>query len=347
VSDDGLKLTVYLGERDRADGGFLADALTAIHARHRLRTSLVLRGAEGFGAKHHLRTDRQLTLSEDLPVVTVAIDERSRIEAALAEVEALPFDGLVTLERARLTRGAGVPPGETKLTVHLGRHDRAGGAPAFAAIVDVLHRHGVAGATVLLGVDGTVRGERRRARLLGRNSEVPLMVVAVGDGTRIAAALPELERLVPEPLFTLEGVTVCRRDGAALAPLPAAAATAGPGAWQKLMVYAGEQSRHDGRPLSRELVRELRRRGAAGATSLRGIWGYHGDHRPHGDTLWQVRRRVPVVTIVIDAPERIREWFEVVARLTDQTGLVTCETVTPRVGRGAAAADATGAAPPR
>ena len=50
------------------------------------------------------------------------------------------------------------------------------------------------------------------------------------------------------------------------------------------MVYASEQSRHDERPLYSELVRRLRGAGAAGATTLRGIWGYHGDHAPHGDT---------------------------------------------------------------
>ena len=69
MSEDGLKLTTYFGERDRAGGGFLADALIDIYARHELRTSLVLRGVEGFGLKHQLRTDRLLTLSEDLPLV--------------------------------------------------------------------------------------------------------------------------------------------------------------------------------------------------------------------------------------------------------------------------------------
>jgi PII-like signaling protein len=34
----------------------------------------MLRGAEAFGLKHHLRTDRVLTLSEDLPLVSVAVD---------------------------------------------------------------------------------------------------------------------------------------------------------------------------------------------------------------------------------------------------------------------------------
>src|SRR5690242_10947846 len=105
MNEDCLKLTVYFGEHDRASDRYLADALTDIYARHELQTSLLLRGVEGFGIKHHLRTDRLLTLSEDLPLVSVAVDSRTRIEAALAEVNELRFDGLVTLERARMLTG--------------------------------------------------------------------------------------------------------------------------------------------------------------------------------------------------------------------------------------------------
>jgi PII-like signaling protein len=130
-------------------------------------------------------------------------------------------------------------------------------------------------------------------------------------------------------LVTLERVRVCKRDGERLAEPRMLPETdpSGLGVWQKLMVYAGEQSEHDGHPLYLSLLRALRREGAAGATSLRGIWGYHGDHAPHGDSFWQLRRRVPVVTVIIDTPERIREWFEIVDGVTAETGLVTSETV--------------------
>jgi PII-like signaling protein len=325
---DALKLTTYLGERDRAGDRFLADALVDLYARHRLRTSLVLRGVAGFGVKHHLHTDRLLTLSEDLPIVSVAVDERPRIEGLLDEVVALSGDGLITLERARFA-GADLAGAETKLTVYVGRGERAGGRPAHVAVVEALHRHGVAGATVLLGVDGTMAGERRRARFLAGNAEVPVMVVAVGAGERIAAALPELRALRPEPLLTLERVRVCKRDGRRLAAPESVAGTdpSGLAVWQKLMVYCGEQSRHGRRPLYVELVRALRAAGAAGATSLRGIWGYHGDHAPHGDSFLQLRRRVPVVTVIVDTPERIGRWFAIVDELTDETGLVTSEQV--------------------
>jgi len=318
---DRLKLTVYHGERDRAGGGYLSDALAGIFARHALEISVVLRGATGFGARQHLRTDRLLTLSEDLPLVSVAVDEPGRIRSVWSEVEALRFDGLVTLERA-----GSIPDGEapavheeTKLTVYASRRDR------HTALVDVLRENGVSGATVLLGVDGTARGARHRARFLGRNEEVPLMVIAVGDGERIARALLALREVVRRPVATIERVRVCKRDGRRLGdPHPPR-----PGApeWQKLSVFSSERTTAGDQPLYSALTSRLREAGAAGTTSLRGIWGYHGDHAPHGDVLWQLRRRVPVVSVLVDTSENVRRWYPIVDELTADAGLVTSELV--------------------
>ena len=317
MSANGLKLTTYFGERDRVDGAFLADALVDLYARRAVPASVLLRGVEGFGVKHHLQTARLLTLSEDLPVVSVAVDTQERIEAALPEVRALQHHGLITLERARLLTGAGASPSATgrsaKLTVYVGRRQRIEGRPAHISIVQRLHDAGIAGATVLMGVDGTSQGIRRRANLIGRNADVPLMLVAIGDSGPIAAAANTLAGILPGPLMTIENIQVCKRDGRMLEPPRPVTGTgeSGLAVWRKLTVHAGEQARHAGAPLYPQLVRGLRGAGALGATVLRGIWGYHGDHEPHGDRLLALRRRVPVVTVVVDTPERSRRWFEV------------------------------------
>jgi len=94
VTHDALTLTAYFGERDAADGGMLADALMAAYARRGLRASLLLRGSAGFGVKHHLRTDRLLTLSEDLPLVAMATDAPAAILAAAEETVQHAGDGL-------------------------------------------------------------------------------------------------------------------------------------------------------------------------------------------------------------------------------------------------------------
>jgi PII-like signaling protein len=337
VNEDCLKLTAYYGERHRVHDRFLADALLDVCERHALHASVVLRGAEGFGLKHHLRTDRLQTLSEDLPIVTVAVDARTRIEAALPEIAPLMTHGLLTLERARMltdqldaVRLPGDLGDELKLTVFVGRQERCDGRPSYLAVVDLLHRHGVAGASVLLGVDGTAHGVRRRARFFARNADVPMMIISIGEAERTVALLPELGAMLARPLVTLERVRVCKRDGRFLAEPRHLAQNdeSGLGLWLKLMVYAGEQARApNGHQLHGTLIRRLRRTGARGATTIRGIWGYHGDHQPHGDRFFALRRHVPQITVIVDTPGRIRESFAVVDELTARTGLVTSETV--------------------
>ena len=83
--------------------------------------------------------------------------------------------------------------------------------------------------------------------------------------------------------------------------------TKGAPLWQKLMVYTSEAraARRRAHPPRDRAARSSTRGTASGATVLRGIWGFHGDHEPHGDKLIQVGRQVPVTTIVVDSPERI------------------------------------------
>ena len=337
MNGDCLKLTTYFGERDRANGGFLADALTEIYARHELQTSLVLRGMEGFGLKQHLRTDRLLTLSEDLPLVSVAVDTRRHIEAVLTEVNELRFGGLLTLERAVMvtrrtersgSRGRATRPPSSPCTWAVRSASRARPPirpwwPSYTRRASRAQRS-CSASTAPLTASANARSS------LGATSDVPLMVIAVGDTARNRrGSFLIWTTMLARPLLTLERVRVCKRDGELLAEprhLPERD-DAGLGVWQKLMVYTGEQAHVDGQPLHAKLVRDLRAAGAAGATSLRGIWGYHGDHEPHGDSLWQLRRRVPIVTVLVDTPERIRTWFTIIDQLTRDTGLVTSEMV--------------------
>lgn len=336
MNQDCLKLTTYFGERDRHHHRFLADELLELYERHAFQTSILLRGVEGFGIKHRLQTQRFLTLSEDLPLVAIGVDSRQRVEPVIEELrERLP-EGLLTVERARMLTGrvgaVELPDdlqGAVKLTIYCGRTERIYGRPAAMAIVDLLQRHGVAGATVFLGVDGMTHGLRQRARFISRNTNVPLMIISVGDSATVSAVLPKLGSLLDRPLLTLERIRVLKRDGEHLANLdhvPERDET-GLQLWQKLMIYTSEQARLDGHPLYVELIRRLRRGNASGSTALRGIWGFHGDHPPHGDRLFSLRRHVPIATIVVDRPQDVLRLWPIIDEATATTGLVTSELV--------------------
>jgi PII-like signaling protein len=326
---DYLKLTSYFAERLRHGDRFLSDALVDLYGDHAVETSVVLRGIASFGPHHELRSDQSLSLSEDSPIAIAAVDVADKMAGLADQVSAMMSRGLVTLERAHL--GGSAPTTDAaKLTIYVGRQDRADGRPAYRTVCEVLHRLGFAGTSVFLGVDGTAHGQRRRARFFGRNLGVPVMIIAVGTGRQVTEALPELETLLREPIFTIERAQLCKRDGELLTPptsLPSTDQHGNP-LWQKLMVYTSEATLHDGTPIHRAIVHRLfESRAAGGATVLRGVWGFHGDHKPHGDKWFQLGRRVPVTTIVVDTPDHIAASFEIVDELTSKHGLVTSELI--------------------
>jgi PII-like signaling protein len=343
MNEPCLKLTAYFGERQRAvsnDKRFLADAMFDVFGTNDIASSVMLRGIASFGSSHELRTDVSLSLSEDPAVAIAAVDVERKIRFVVDEVAGMTDRGLVTLERARLvTRQTGTGAFENfdahngdaaKLTIYVGRQERIGGTVAHRAICKLLHQHGFAGAIVLLGVDGTSHGERYRAKFFGRNVNVPVMIIAVGSTQQVAAAATELATAVLDPLLTVERVRLCKRDGEQFGRPQQLPTTDEQGRtlWQKLMVYTDEATMSDGLPVHRALVQQLLRSGTArGATVLRGIWGFYGDHKPHGDKLFQTARGVPVVTIIVDTPDSIARSFDIVDELTGRHGLVTSEMV--------------------
>jgi len=343
MSGELHKLTTYFGERDRSDGELLADALFGLYGRERVRTSAMFRGIEGFGRHHSAHTELLLTLSEDLPVVSVAVDAAERIEVLLPRVLGLTRRGLVTLERARPLGGPLQGDSgsllhddlrdQAKLTLFIGRRERTSGQPSFVVACEVLRRSDVHGATVLAGVDGTRDGLRTRARLLARNADVPMLVIAVGSGESISRAAAELDVALGRPLITLERVQVLRRDGERIGDLDARPPVLEHDTiWsQKLTVHSSEDDRVHGHPLHRVLVQRLRQERIAGATTLRGAWGFHDDQSPRGDRLWQARRHAPVMTIAVDTHDRIAAILPVVQEVTSESGLVTVEAVPMRI----------------
>jgi PII-like signaling protein len=341
VDEDGIELAGYLRERHRAGSGSLGRALVDLYAGRGTAASVLVRGTEGFGAGQP-RGGRSLPLTEDSPVTVTAVDTRGNIEALLDEALRLGGTRLVTLEPVRLLAGEIAPVwlGEdadeaTRLTLYCGRQDRVYQEPAFEAACELLYRREIAGATVLSGADGTYLGRRQRAQFLHHGAGAPLVITAVGAGERIAMLLPEIGGLFRHPLMTVAKVGLCKRDGELISRPRAPSdedAAASTTALVKLTVYTSEAARHDGQPVHRAIIHQLRSAGLSGATSVRGIWGFHADHAPHGDHFPRLGHHVPVVTTVIAAPELIPAAFGVVDALTQERGLVTAETVlTPQV----------------
>jgi PII-like signaling protein len=109
------RLTVFVGESDRFHHKPLYAEIVRRAQEAGLAGASVLRGIEGFGSSQHVHTTRLLSLSEDLPIVIVMVDDAERIERFALTLDELITEGLVVIddvEVVRYARGETAEPGK-------------------------------------------------------------------------------------------------------------------------------------------------------------------------------------------------------------------------------------------
>jgi PII-like signaling protein len=95
------------------------------------------------------------------------------------------------------------------LTIYLGESDRWHHRPLYQALVEKLREHGVAGATVLRGIEGFGKGSRiHTASLLRMSEDLPVMIKVVDREDRIASVLPVIDEMLSDGLVTIEDVDI-------------------------------------------------------------------------------------------------------------------------------------------
>jgi PII-like signaling protein len=101
------RLTVFIGESDQHHHKPLYAEIVHRARAAGLAGASVLRGIEGFGASQHVHTTRLLSLTEDLPIVIVMVDESDRIERFALELDELITEGLVVIDDVEVVRYVG------------------------------------------------------------------------------------------------------------------------------------------------------------------------------------------------------------------------------------------------
>lgn len=77
-----------------------------VHRAHAagLAGATVLHGVEGFGRSGTIHTSRLFDVSEGLPAVVVIVDDPQRLDAFVAELDAIVDDGLVVIDDVETVR---------------------------------------------------------------------------------------------------------------------------------------------------------------------------------------------------------------------------------------------------
>jgi PII-like signaling protein len=93
------------------------------------------------------------------------------------------------------------------LRAYIGELDRHDGKPLSQWFVEQAHERGLAGATVLRGIEGYGAKSRiHTSRVLRLSTDLPLVLEIVDRAEKIEAFLPVVEAAFPKGLVTVEKV---------------------------------------------------------------------------------------------------------------------------------------------
>jgi PII-like signaling protein len=241
---DRVLLRLHVSEAARHRHQLVYEAVVELLRARGIAGATVLRAIMGFGRRRVVHGPMNEIASISMPVVVECVDDAERVAAVLPELDAIIESGLITLERARVIvyrdnepaprpeepmsenalpshRAAtdpvdvatahvhGMKGERTLMRIHIGESDRHEGQPLYAAIVQLLRERHYAGATVFRAVLGFGAHARvHRQKMLQLSSDLPIVVECIETEERIAAILPELDRMIGGGLVTLERVRV-------------------------------------------------------------------------------------------------------------------------------------------
>lgn len=93
--------------------------------------------------------------------------------------------------------------------IYIGESDQSHGKPLYHAIVEFLRQRGMAGATVLRGIEGFgANAHLHTTRILRLSEDLPVIIEVVDQEDRLRAVLPELDAMVADGLITLEQIEI-------------------------------------------------------------------------------------------------------------------------------------------
>jgi uncharacterized protein len=100
--------------------------------------------------------------------------------------------------------------GEGKLLrLFIGESDTWHGKPLYQAIVERVRKEGLAGATVIRGIEGFGADSRlHTSRILRLSEDLPVVIEIVDSPEQIDRVVPILDEMVGEGMLTLERVQI-------------------------------------------------------------------------------------------------------------------------------------------
>jgi PII-like signaling protein len=217
-------------------------------------------------------------------------------------------------------------PGK-KMVVYVNETDKYHGVPVYEALLQWLHDHGVAGATVTRAIAGF--GANRQYHVtkpLRLTENLPIRIEVVESAEKINRILPFVYDIVQEGLIEILDTEIIKYTPRREVEQRTREHVKLEGRAKMLRIYVDEDDKWEGEPLYEAIVKKLRMMDVAGATVYRGIMGYGAQHRVHKSGFLGLSHNLPVMISIVDTGEKIRRAISALDEMVDE-GLIVLSDV--------------------
>jgi PII-like signaling protein len=220
------KVTIYVGQDHQYHGESVYAAILEFLFYHKVSGASVTRGIAGFGADHHMHTDRVLVLTENLPMKVEFIETPEKVEELLPKLHEMVGTGLIEIQDTTVVKPSdslkevagqrATPPlkreGKAKLMrIFIGENDKWNGKPLHRALIESMRTNDIAGVTVYQGILGYGANRRiHKDSALHLSHDRPVMLSVVDTEERLRAFLPVLDDMVKQGLVVFSDVDVIK-----------------------------------------------------------------------------------------------------------------------------------------
>lgn len=221
----GKKVGVYITENQQYHGTSAYAAILDFLFFHKVSGATVTRGIAGFGADHHIHTDRLVDLANKLPVKIEFVETDGKVEELLPKLQTMVGSGLIEVQQTTIVKAAETSQPEptaqvlslkreTKarlMRIYLGENDKWKGKPLYEAIVSALRAHEIAGVTVYRGILGYGANRRiHKDAALSLSHDRPILLSIVDAEEKLQAFMPVLDEMLQQGIVVLSDVDVVK-----------------------------------------------------------------------------------------------------------------------------------------
>ncbi len=222
-SGPAKKVSIYVREDQTRHGQSTYAAILDFLFFRGIAGATVIHGIAGFGADHHLHTDRLVDIAQSLPIKIEFIETPETVDALMPKLYEMAGAGMIEVQETTVVKPARVlePPkaaparrvaGKAKLLrIFVSEADRWGDKPLYEALVEALRANDIAGVTVLAGIMGY--GPSRQIyheKMLELSHNRPMVLNVIDAEEKLRAFLPLLDKMVKDCLVVMSEVDVVK-----------------------------------------------------------------------------------------------------------------------------------------